>query len=572
MKNLSFLIRPLQTLRWPIRYKLGLAFGLILFCFIGYGLTSAALLLNSRQTQQGMQTLDNYLDRAQRYQQLFDNEVNLYSDSIFFTHIKNIHNTFRTELIDLSESSSKTPDTEADQVFEKLFAQLYLKQYDNFLQLDSLITANTFDQAQALWHQFEPEFRYTSGILATYTASLLAERKQAQNLLDSTFTLSIFIIIIITLVSIALGLFMLFLIGRVLVQPLNQLEHALGSMAEGDLTQHVQIYNRDEIGSLAENFGRALSSVQQVVKGVGIGESLQTVTGQLVQVSQQQASGAVEQVTSLAEVINIIEELNSSARVIADRAVKVAELTVTTQQQIDQVAQAGRTSEERTNQMITLVANTLIQIESIGQRVNEFTLVMNELNEQAESISRVVNLLSNIAEEVHLLALNASIEAAGAGAYGDRFQVIAREIRQLANRASQANNEAVKLISTVQISSRMALAQSEQDHLSVQTVIESNDGMKVGLAELSDAIDQVKQAVGTLQNLSGLVTQQTIEIQLATEQQSQSSQMVIVSARSVGLVAEQTANNSEQLTQSSDQLANLTFQLKGVLNGVRLAA
>ncbi len=207
--------------------------------------------------------------------------------------------------------------------------------------------------------------------------------------------------------------------------------------------------------------------------------------------------------------------------------------------------------------MVAVVEATLNGVERVWQQVNQFRQSMIELNDQTEAISKVVRSLDGIAGEVHLLALNAAIEAAGAGEYGERFRVVAHQIKQLAGRANRATTEAQQLIQQVQLSSRTSLVQVEEGQAEVLAVVQANSGLRSSLCELEQSAEQVAEAVDYLVNLAVKVSQQAEEIQQATQQQRVSSEQVLVSPHA-GEIATQTAHTTVQIGRSSVQLELLT--------------
>lgn len=568
---IGYLIVRLQRLKWPIRTKIGMAFALVLFFFIVNGLISIFLLFNIQQAGAQQKAYAVYLEELQRYELAYTNEVNAFSDTIFVTRLNYVRDSFRTIIVQGLLEKAAPNISETNLNYRNGFADLYKNAFEKLSALEQDIQSGKADQAKAEWLDARPDIVKVSDWLAQWQKYLESERDAQEKALGDTIFLSVVTIVSLTLVSIIVALGMLSLIGRVLVNPLNSLQQALQQMAGGNLDQQIEIFNQDEIGKLAQSFKQAQYSLQQVIGGLRIGESLHAVTGQLTSVSQQQASGTVQQVSALSQVGASMQELGRTASQIAESAAQVATLTGATVQQIEQVAEAGLASQNQAHKMTSVVENTLNGVERVGQQVNEFSRVMVELNQQAEAIGKVVTLLGSIAGEVHLLALNAAIEASGAGEYGERFRMVAREVKQLANRANRATEEARTLVNGVQISSREALNQVTQGQTEIWTVIEANSGLRQSLETMVKSAHQVNDSVTSLMNLAGQVSQQAEEIKLTAQQQRQANEQVIFSAHSVRQVAEQTADATHLIASSSLQLENLTDQLNNLLGQVRLA-
>lgn len=569
---MNYIIFRLKTLHWPIHYKIGLAFTLVLLSFVANGVISILLLLNIQNTNEQQRTNAVYSEQVQRLQLAYLSEVQEFSNTIWLTKLALVSDSFSniiTTELDEPELANITP---ASRTYRANLNKLYQLALDHFKELQLDLRNSNFDLAQSSWRQFQPDFEKVTITIKQWQEYIDTERSLGQKTLSDTIFLSVTMLISLTVFSILLALGLLYLIGRVLVNPLNSLQKALQQMAGGNLDQQLEIVNRDEIGSLAQSFKQAQQALRKVLSGLQIGESLQVITGQLATVSKQQTAGSNEQVIALAQVGAAMQELGRTASQIAESAVQVAALTGTTVQQIERVAEAGKDSQLQAHQMAAVVESALSGVERVGYQVNEFSEVMSGLNRQAEAIGKVVELLGGVTEQVHLLALNAAIEASGAGPYGERFRMVAREIKLLAKRSNQATEEARQLISEVQKSNREALAQINQGRAEVSSVVEANSGLRQHLQSLETSAVQVSESVALLMGVAEQVSGRAEEIKQATQQQRQSSEQVIYSARSVGAVAEQTASATHQIASSSLQLESLTNQLNGILSQVRLAA
>jgi methyl-accepting chemotaxis protein len=569
---LNIVVVPLQKLGWSLRAKLGLAFGPVLACFILNGVISALLLFNIQTSNANYRDNSVYLEKVQRLDLAYRSELSTYSDVIFFTKVSFIRDSFKSLIVNEMTGDNLATNDESDRQFNKTFASLYGVAYDHFLELEDAIRAKDFDTATAKWQKFSPDFDKISQLLTQYQKHLVAEQSGLQQEVDSNIWLSLGTLVGLTLISLLFTVLTLKLADGVMVQPLNTLQRALRRVAEGDIQQQVEVANHDEIGSLALSFSSAVTVLQQVLRGVQIGESLGLVTRQLSEVSQQQAAGSTEQVTALTQVMTAMQELGHTAAQIADNAAQVAALTRASQEQTQVVAQAGQLSQERSHEMVEVVESTLQGVDLVSAQVGQVCNRMRELAVQAESVNKVVSLLGAIAGEVHLLALNAAIEAAGAGEYGERFKQVARQVKSLAERANQATVEATGLIRAVQQSSQTALSEAVESQGQVGAVLAANSEIRPRLHELEQSAGQVSQVVGELEAIARQVTQRADEIKLATAQQRVSNEQVIISARSVGAIASQTATLSKHTATSSSQLAGLSQQLQGILSQIQLAA
>lgn len=567
---------PQQKMRFPLRAKLGLAFIPLLLAFLFNGILAIGLLLYSLEVLALQSNRSVYLERVQRFQLAYSSEYEFYSNAIFFSATGGLfRNPYRQIITDDMMRLSQVEKTEnslsANTRNEQKFAQLYYVAYTHFTNFDDLITAGKMPEVRQKWNSVQNDLIAVSKLIDDWRKNLLNEREDGNNELSQTVFVSIGLIVFVSLSSGGLTIALLLLSQRLIVHPLNLLRQALWKVAqEGDLSQQVNIRNQDEIGQLAQSFQAAVGSLQKVLEGVQISNDLQNIARQLGEVSGQQAVGSQEQVTALAQVRHSMHELSGAAEHIERNVEEVDNLTGTTQLQIQKVADAEQASREYGKQMSASVTDTLEGVEYINGQINGLHETMRGLNEQAHAIGTIVSLINNISGEIHLLSLNAAIEAAGAGQQGERFGIVAREVRGLAQRTNNSVEQVRTLVRQVQASSLAALEQTTESLEEIQKINTANSGLRGVLAQNEALNGQVAEAVTILENLAQQISGQTLQIRQATRQQTATSRSVFESSKSVEEIATQNVEFSGQLTGNSAQLDTLTRQLDTVLRQMRL--
>jgi len=168
--------------------------------------------------------------------------------------------------------------------------------------------------------------------------------------------------------------------------------------------------------------------------GTAVGQ-VQSAAAELQTAANQQATGAREQATAMNEISTTISELLATSRQIAENTQRVA-------QSADQTADAARLGHGT-------VDTTHVSISSIRRQVDQIVAHMLELGKKSQEIGAVLDIVSELAEQTNILAINATIEAAGAGDSGKRFAVVADEIRKLADRVGGSTKEIRTLIDDV---------------------------------------------------------------------------------------------------------------------------
>lgn len=568
------LVTSLQRLRWPLRTKLGLAFGIVLVSFVINGGVSLFLLRLIQDSEDNQRVTTTYLERIQRYDLIYNtSQLNTYSDAVFSNNSRIVRDNFKYLITEELQKRDKRLPLLGSTAFDAQFEQAYLAAFTHFVAVEDMARASQLKTAAELWPSYVPDFNKVTDLLASQNKLLAQARFEADQAVQNAASLTTFLITGMTIISLALVLFMLLILQHVIVRPLNHLQAGLAELSQGRFDRTAgQVLNRDEVGKLAASFQAAVGSLEQVIQGVQITGALRNVTEKLAIISKQQQSGSSEQIAALTQVMASMQELGQTAAQIAATTADVAGLSNQTLVQIERVAQSGINSQERTLEVTSVVNLTVNRIEVIGQQVEEFSRAMIHLNTQAAAINKVVEFLGSIAEEVHLLALNAAIEAASAGEYGERFRVVAREIKDLAHRANRSTQEAQELVSGVQQSSQSTSLLVEKGRSLISTVYEANSQLNFSLNGLELSSQEVAEAVRALQEMANQVNARAEEIKQATQQQHTASEQVLVAIRSAGEVAEQTAGSTNLIVSSSTQLDNLTDQLGRVLNKVQVAA
>jgi len=306
--------------------------------------------------------------------------------------------------------------------------------------------------------------------------------------------------------------------------------------ASADMTQAVTLWG-GLIGTLAVAvigwlITRSLS--QQIGSAVGQVRSSST---ELQSAANQQASGAKEQATAMAEISTTISELLASSRQIAESAQRVAH-------NAEETANAARSGH-------STVDMTQDSISSIRRQVDQIVSHMLELGKKSQEIGAVLDIVSELAEQTNILAINATIEAAGAGEAGKRFAVVAEEIRNLADRVGGSTKEVRTLIEDVRSAVNTTVMATETGSKAVDA----------GSRQFGDLASAFKQIV----NLVSTTTEAAREIELSTKQQSTAVEQVNVAVANVTQASMETETSAGQTLQTVSQMATLSRDLLRII-------
>jgi len=274
----------------------------------------------------------------------------------------------------------------------------------------------------------------------------------------------------------------------------------------------------------------AQSLSRQVASAV---QHIQSSSAELQSAAGQQATGAKEQATAMSEITTTISELLATSRQIAESAQRVAQISERTAR----AARSGDHTVERGNESVSTMRH------HVGLIVNH----MLELGKKSQEIGVVLDIVSELAEQTNILAINATIEAAGAGDAGRRFSVVADEIRKLSDRVGGSTKEIRGLIDEVRSAVNTTIMTTETGSKAIEA------GSKQ-FAEVANAFNQISLEVTT-------TTEAAKEIELSTKQQATAVEQVNVAMSNVAQVTKETEVSTTQTQRTAGELAGLSREL-----------
>lgn len=290
-------------------------------------------------------------------------------------------------------------------------------------------------------------------------------------------------------------------------------------MATGDLTKTVEIKSKDEVGRMGQAFNSMAEGLQDVVR------SLADVVANSTSSSQKLSATSEEYVASLE---GVASTLNEFAQTISGVHINAVEMNDTAQR-------VGTLSDEGVDEM----DHTAKSMEQIKESSLQSKRVISELESSTYEINEVILLISAIAEQTNLLALNAAIEAARAGEHGRGFAVVADEVRKLAEQTQRSIESIDPMIERLRRGMQLAVTVTDQ----------TNEDIEVGFEVLKTAqkaFSAIERDTRGMINLIRDVAEATAEIdsggeELAAtvEEQSASMQQIASTAQSLAAMAEQ---------------------------------
>ena len=277
----------------------------------------------------------------------------------------------------------------------------------------------------------------------------------------------------------------------------------------------------------------ALSGLAQEIQDSSI--EVASSSDEVNQIASDLASGSSQQAASVVEITAAMEELARTASQIAESATRQAGLAARAESSGDAGAVA--------------VDEAVVGVEEVQKRITAISQRADALGTRSKEIYRVLELITEIAQETHILSLNAAIEAVAAGADGRRFSVVAEEVRHLAHRSQESVDSVRGLLDEFSSSIRATIVATEEGMKEASRVLERSRAASTAIAELRLA--------------SGDTSRVAQQISLATQQQNAASDEVVMTLREVSLVVQRMTGGLKNLSTTADHLNHLglTIQL-----------
>jgi methyl-accepting chemotaxis protein len=349
------------------------------------------------------------------------------------------------------------------------------------------------------------------------------------------------------LVIVGLALLASLTIRQLIVAPLRQTLHIARRIAQGDLSGVAEdrAVRRDELGQLMAAVGEMTLNLRQLVTRIGLSVAgIGQTTATLGAFSAQSNSAAQRQKIETEHAATAMQQMTATVQQVAQNA--------------EQASQAAGEADLQARSGEQIVQQASGQIHHLAAELTVSERAIHSLQQQIERIGTVVDVITAVAEQTNLLALNAAIEAARAGEQGRGFAVVADEVRSLAQRTQASTREIETLISSLQQQSQHSVTQIQ--------------GCGRLMADTVTLADQVSAALGGITGAVSQIEQMNQQNAASAEQQSIVAAEVSRNVMLVRYEAERCAESNQQVVLAIDDLASLEKELREAVAQFRISA
>ncbi len=407
--------------------------------------------------------------------------------------------------------------------------------------------------------------------------------KEATKVASFSNTISIICTILGVIVALVLGV----VLSMGIINSIRKTLQFAKAVAQGEINRKFHLNQKDEIGQLADalnimvdNLRDRIKEAEEKTKEAMEAKKEAEVALKEAEEARKKAEAARKEgmLAVAANIEDIIEGLTSASQELSAQA---EETSKGAEVQSERVSETATAMEEMNSTIIEMAKNAtgaaegannakekaIIGADSVKSLVDSVSNIkimsdrlkthMSDLGTKTDKIGEVITVISDIADQTNLLALNAAIEAARAGEHGRGFAVVADEVRKLAEKTMQATKEVADSIKAIQGSTRDNIRNVEETARIIDEV--------TGVAE--ESVKALEEIVRHAEEMADQIQ----AIATATEQQSAASEEINRSLSEISEISKDMVDTMKQSQQAVSELVGLAERLKEVIEEMKTA-
>lgn len=377
-------------------------------------------------------------------------------------------------------------------------------------------------------------------------------------------------LIITSVVLVIFIVLIVFLIGRTVSNKAKKLNTHLETLANGDLTDRIDVQSKDELGQMGQYFNHSADSLQHMLQNITGNTEHVASTAEQLSASSQEINSSVEDVAaSIQEVADNATSQNDIANDLSASSEKMQENMNQMTASVESMNDEASRSTELASEGSQTVKDVVGKMQELNEQISASSQIIYALDKKSDQIGEMAKLITDVTEQTNLLALNAAIEAARAGEAGKGFSVVAEEVRKLAEQTGKASNDINDTIRDIQQEVSQSVTMMEKSQSIADEGIQSVEKSGRSFDEIASSIYDLSSKIASLtsemeNSLSDMKAMKDLSDNVQSYSTSTSDHANNVSATTeeqVSMMAE-VAKASESLAEKAQELQEEMSQFK----------
>ena len=369
------------------------------------------------------------------------------------------------------------------------------------------------------------------------------------------------------LVMIILCAGMMFIFNRRIGSPIENLMREADKIAKGDLRGDVQVESDDEIGALAHSLKNMSDNLKTVIRSVGgMSEQVAAASEELTASSEQSAQASNQVANSIVMIAENSSQQAVEAQNIQGTAENMSHHSTDIAENTRAVAQNAKNARENVISGRSAISEAVTQMQNITDSTESIQASIKKLSDSGKQIGEIVGMITSIAEQTNLLALNAAIEAARAGEAGRGFAVVADEVRKLAEQSNNSSQQIVELVKSNNTDMEQAISASQLGAESVKKGIATVQSADEVFQNIVDIIDKLVEDVNSISAAIQRMANESEEMLSASVNISNNSIKNSDEAQTVSAATQQQTASVHEISDASRSLADLAGNLQAEIS------
>ncbi|MHC8517615.1 methyl-accepting chemotaxis protein [Sporosarcina sp. ITBMC105] len=566
-------------MRWTVGRKLSTIFTVMIVLIIGM---SIAGIMSTFTLNQNTKTIND--DVFQKIEKQTNVESGIQSViSITQRHMLSKDRSFEAdyerqideEILKVEENATAYNELLNSEQEQQLFQQV-TDEWQRFLEeIDSILSLSAAKKVQEATQQSYEAVKMANAmedslqqLSELHHDELLAIEEEGQLLYNSV----LLILSISTIVAVLIAIFGIRYLLRTIKKPIVTLSDRFKSMATGDLAiAPIVVKSQDEIGQLGNDFNQLLTNLNELIAELTENVDTLASTSSEFSSSADESSRASEQITnSIIDVSEVVATQLQSAHTSSELVDGITNQLGDAVMSIQQVSELALTTKQLTTDGSERMASTVQKMSDIQQSTEQTSTVVHSLQTKSTEIGNIVSLITNIAGQTNLLALNASIEAARAGEHGKGFAVVASEVGKLAINSGEAAAHIQKLIEEIQQEVQGAIQAMDTSKEFVDdglTLVQRSGDSFKEIDYYVGAVSTQAQEIATISDVINTSIQQVKQLVTEVEQLSERSDE---NAQNIVAASEEQSATMEEISASSAVLSSMADTLQQTISKFNL--